>query len=117
MLSDAGYDVHEAVDGAEALSRLQAGSGRFDLLVTDIVMPRLGGIELARRTAELEPALPILFVSAYTDEKPPTNLHPSAWLKKPFSREDLLREVRSLLDEGTSVSSISGRGATPPGGR
>lgn len=68
VLEACGYTVLEARDGAEALEILQRQGDEIDLLITDVVMPHLGGRELAERLAETHPRLPILFASGYTDD-------------------------------------------------
>ncbi len=62
-LAKAGYDVIAFANGAEALERLQQEP--FTLLLTDIVMPKMDGIELARRAAELDPDLKIMFITGF----------------------------------------------------
>ncbi|HYC03057.1 MAG TPA: PAS-domain containing protein [Azospirillaceae bacterium] len=62
-LTDAGYDVIAAGDGAEALELFDAGA--IDLLLTDIVMPELGGIRLAQLVQELDPGVPVVFMTGY----------------------------------------------------
>ena len=92
----------QASDGVEALERLRESPGAFDALVTDVAMPGMGGSELARRCAELNQRIPVLFVSAYAEpELADEALHATGrhWLKKPFSTNDLLFSVRRLLDE------------------
>ncbi len=74
---------------------------RFDLVVTDVVMPQMGGRELAERLREIEPDLPILFSSGYTDDAVvrhgvlDTNLN---FLQKPFTINEVASKVRELLD-------------------
>jgi PAS domain S-box-containing protein len=100
-LQEGGYRVTQARDGVEALERLREGPGDFDVLVTDVAMPGMGGVELARRCEELDLRIPVVFVSAYAEpaiggEESRANF--SRWLTKPFSSDDLLRAVRGLLD-------------------
>ncbi|HVP30193.1 MAG TPA: PAS domain S-box protein [Myxococcota bacterium] len=101
----AGYRVLDASDGAAAcdlaLRRGLSGASPIDLLVTDVVMPRVGGLELADRLRRLNPRLPVLFMSGYGEgvhgergAKQPL----SALLEKPFLPKQLLAEVRALLD-------------------
>jgi two-component system, cell cycle sensor histidine kinase and response regulator CckA len=100
ILRGAGYSVIEAVDGEDALAR-SASHGRIDLLVTDMVMPKLGGVELARRLNVSNPDLRIMYMSGYPDAglgkrgevEPDT-----CWIAKPFAARDLLQEVRNRLD-------------------
>ncbi len=106
-LERAGYRVHEAADGAEALAAARALGDDLDLLLTDIVMPSLGGRELAARLRLEYPALRILFMSGYSHER---EAHLSAgetisnFLHKPFSLDELRGRVRQLLDQATTMS-------------
>ena len=68
ILDSLGYHLLEAADGQEALALAQQHTGGIDLLVTDVVMPRLGGRELADRLRLLRPELKILYLSGYSDE-------------------------------------------------
>jgi PAS domain S-box-containing protein len=101
ILTEAGYWVTAASRGREALRLLEDPRQEFDLLVSDVVMPGMRGVELARRANQLRPELPVLLMSGYTtplgaeDRKA---LGESPLLEKPFSRRDLLGEVRALLD-------------------
>ena len=96
-----GYRVLPAVSGAEALRICQAHQVRPDLLLTDVVMPELGGRELAARVRTLHPEVRVLFMSGYTGDyngeramlEPGRNL-----LQKPFGLETLVRRVREVLD-------------------
>jgi PAS domain S-box-containing protein len=108
-LRDAGYAVVDAGDGAEAL-RLLAGPRppRLDLVVTDAVMPRLGGLELAGRLRAERPDLRVLFVSGYTDRSADLQRCLDArtgFLAKPFTSVGLSRAVRDLLDGRAGVAS------------
>jgi signal transduction histidine kinase/ActR/RegA family two-component response regulator len=109
ILKKAGYMVHEAANAESALLLGEGETLGIELLVTDIVMPGLSGIELATRLQEKWPALPVLFVSGYTDHSFETpqwtkNAH-SAFLAKPFSEDALLYEVATLLGHNTQASS------------
>ncbi|MFN2566711.1 MAG: ATP-binding protein [Gemmatimonadaceae bacterium] len=100
MLQRAGFTVLQASDGADALRVLAEHTGPVHALVTDVVMPGVGGPELARRLREVRPDLPTLFISGYTEEGVRTQgvLQPdAAYLEKPFSPEDLVRKVREVL--------------------
>ncbi len=102
VLHQQGYTVFEAANGDEALrlSEEQAGS-EIDLLLTDMVMPRLGGAALADRLKPIYPELKILFISGYIDN---ATIHDSvqksgaAFLQKPFTPDVLARKVREVLD-------------------
>jgi two-component system cell cycle sensor histidine kinase/response regulator CckA len=100
VLSQAGYEVIDAVDGAHALDVAAAVEGEIDLLLTDVIMPKLSGRELARRFAELRPTARVLYMSGYADDKLGHHglLDPDiALIQKPLTPESLLRRVRDLL--------------------
>ncbi|MCC2669121.1 MAG: domain S-box protein [Armatimonadetes bacterium] len=99
-LSTAGYHVLEASNGAEALAVAEAWPGPIHLVLTDVVMPVMGGRELAGRIAELYPGSRVLFMSGYTDELELTSgsRAPETFLQKPFSPAVLATYVRELLD-------------------
>ena len=88
-LARAGYDVASFANGAEAFERLRQEP--FTLLLTDIVMPRMDGIELARRASELDPELKIVLNNADAAPKD------ARVLSKPFHLKDLVREVERVL--------------------
>jgi PAS domain S-box-containing protein len=96
-----GYQVSVASNGAAALEFLAAHPGSVDLVLTDIVMPRLNGRELAEKLAELYPGLPVIFMSGYSgDEIKQRGLVLSGvrFVQKPFTRHSLATAVRSVLD-------------------
>ena len=97
-LSKAGYTVISCANGADAYDRLKQEP--FSLLLTDIVMPRMDGIELARRAAEIDPELKIMFITGFAavtlnnELKTPKD---ARVLSKPFHLKDLVAEVGKLL--------------------
>jgi PAS domain S-box-containing protein len=97
ILEDAGYDVLVAGDGEEALDRAAAFGGPIHALVSDVVMPRLGGVELAQRLAELQPELAVLFVSGYPAAPDASGLQNTGVLAKPFTAEALRMALRKAL--------------------
>jgi signal transduction histidine kinase len=97
-----GYRVFTAEDGQDALDRAAECGGKIDLLVTDMVMPRVSGPELIRRLSTTVPRLRVLFVSGYSHEGNlgiSSTVETVAVLQKPFSLKVLLAEVRGILDE------------------
>ncbi len=101
MLNRQGYRVLTAADGAEALKVADELAGPLDLLVTDVIMPRLNGPELAGRLKESRPDLKILYVSGYADEmiaRFGILEHGVSLLPKPFSAMLLARKVRQVLE-------------------
>ncbi|MCA8977435.1 MAG: response regulator, partial [Planctomycetes bacterium] len=100
MLSRTGYRVTAVGDG-EAAWEMLVGNGtdeprRFDLLITDIVMPRSDGPELVCRISDRLPDMGVLFISGYLDHTPPPG---SLMLAKPFSSQDLNAKVREAIDK------------------
>jgi CheY-like chemotaxis protein len=95
------YKVIEASDGVAALAIGESLSEPIHLLITDVVMPRMGGRELAERLGKLMPDMPVLFVSGYTDD---TYVRESVldagvnFIQKPFTLENISLRVRELLD-------------------
>ena len=84
--------------GRDALRKLEAGE-RFDLLLTDVVMPEMSGTELAERAGALYPDLRILLMSGYVDRPGVDPVEDDAeLLEKPFRAEDLLEKVREVLE-------------------
>jgi len=96
FLASRGYEVLEAANGVDALRVSGVHRGSIEALVTDIVMPRMDGQELAARLLEERPGLRVLFLSGYSEDEP--ELPGSQFLSKPFSQNELLSEVRALLD-------------------
>jgi len=102
-LTDQGYHVLEAENGEEAL-RVASGhnSDEIALVLTDVVMPRMGGRELTEKLRERRPGIRVLYMSGYAastiDEQ--DVIEPgTAFLRKPFTLADMLRKVRDVLDE------------------
>ena len=100
ILTGAGYRVLQATDGEDALRVYEAHDADIDLVVTDVIMPRMGGPELVHVLRERAPQLKTLYISGYTDDMlgergvvaPDVEL-----LHKPFSRRPLLDKVREVL--------------------
>jgi len=101
MLERQGYTVLEAPDGEAGLRLAQRHRGVIHLLLTDVVMPRVGGRELAEQLARLRPDVKVLYASGYTDDSVVRHgilESGTAYLQKPFSPESLARKVRDVLD-------------------
>jgi two-component system, cell cycle sensor histidine kinase and response regulator CckA len=101
VLRRAGYRVLEAADGIEALELDAMFGAGIDLVLTDVVMPRLGGPELIRRLSARAPARKVLFTSGYSASPISETLEPGqSFLQKPYLPSTLVATVRALL-EGT----------------
>jgi two-component system, cell cycle sensor histidine kinase and response regulator CckA len=101
ILLDVGYWVHEASDGLEALELINRRDVILDIVVSDIVMPRLNGVELLQELSRSHPSLPIILISGYgTEELAHRGIaSPCAVLSKPFPSERLIAEVRRCIAE------------------
>ncbi len=100
-LALSGYHVLAAASGEEALELAETHAGGIDLLITDVVMPRMRGDELAKHLRREHPTLRVLFTSGYTGEHARgTGIIPpnGAFLQKPFTIEEITQGVRRVLD-------------------
>ena len=105
-LRDCGYAVLEAGDGREALELVETRRGRVSLIVADVVMPSMGGREMANHLAERWPDVPVLFTSGYTglDVVRRGLLEEGReFLQKPLAPESLARKVREMVDAKSAV--------------
>ena len=103
MLERLGYRVLEAPDAAAALAVWDGAQNSIDLLLTDVIMPHVSGLELAEKLTALRPGLKVLYISGYTDEviaRHGVVQNAMPLLQKPFSREALGLRVRAILDDG-----------------
>ncbi len=101
FLERQGYTVLEASHGGEALQLYERNKGHIHLLITDVIMPKMGGQELADWLAPLRPEMKVLYMSGYMAEE--VNRYGlldsgAAFIQKPFTRDVLLGKVRKLLD-------------------
>jgi len=105
-LQEYGYKVMEAAQAGEALT--QYANSSFDLLVTDVMMPQMSGVELAKRMTDIRPDLKVLLISGYSRE-----IHQGTWavpegghfLQKPFGIAELAAKARQILD-GVAVAAV-----------
>jgi nitrogen-specific signal transduction histidine kinase/CheY-like chemotaxis protein len=115
VLVASGYHVLEARNGEDALELTARRAGKLDLLVSDLVMPRMGGRQLAAKLRESSPSLRVLFLSGYTEDH--ALAHdldgPSdGFLQKPFSPPALANKVRELLDAESANHDRAARSPT-----
>jgi signal transduction histidine kinase len=101
-LEDRGYRVLPAGDGVEAIGILERSKELVDVLITDVIMPRMGGVELAQRAHQLAPHLPVIFTSGYSgDVHKYLQGAPQHFrlIEKPFMAAEVVRVVQETLDE------------------
>ncbi len=101
LLRDLGYTVHEAENGMEALQVFGGKEKSIDLLLTDVIMPKMGGIKLAEEVMSVSSAVKVLFISGYIEKAfDRGNLEDErvAILRKPFNSSTLSRKIRDILD-------------------
>ena len=101
LLERHGYTVIEARHGADALRIVEAGDRAVDLVITDVVMPEMGGRELVERLRTRHPGVKVLFMSGYSERAVASDgvMPPgTGFVEKPFTIEQLTRRTRELLD-------------------
>ena len=102
-LESDGYTVLEADRAEEAIRLSRTHKGPIDLLITDLVMPRVDGFVLSKRLAKLRPDMKRLWISGYANRSPAVKQDLQAtdipFLAKPYTPSDLLRKVRDVLEK------------------
>jgi two-component system cell cycle sensor histidine kinase/response regulator CckA len=93
VLESEGYRVLTAGDGFQALDLLESDGAEIQLVITDLQMPRLNGLQLSARLASTRNAPPVMFISGYNLERPTDR----RILAKPFKPSDLVAIVQSML--------------------
>lgn len=112
-LESKGYKTLQAEHGGDALLLCERHKGGIELMITDIVMPRMSGLELAERLKPIRPDMEVLFVSGYSDEIIADHgiadggIH---FVQKPFASRVLLKKIREILDARPSPPDLSGGG-------
>jgi len=109
VLEQAGYSVFEAIDGVEALELIQGQTAVLELVVSDIVMPRMNGVELMQALSVSRPSLPVILMSGYATAALSELgiVAPCSILPKPFSAERLLAEVDRCMPRPGGGSSAA----------
>jgi CheY-like chemotaxis protein len=106
-----GFSVLVAADGAEALGLCQQHDGAIDLVVSDIVMPRLNGLELSERIRSARPGTKFLFITGFGDQFPELGeliKYGANILEKPFLLSELLRKVEDTLNQEKTATGTEG---------
>jgi CheY-like chemotaxis protein len=110
-LERVGFSVFTAIDGADALHLYQQHDGNIDLVVSDIVMPRLNGVELGERIRAARPETKFLFITGFGDQFPELGefiKHGGSVLEKPFLLSDLMGKVERLLNQESDATGTEG---------
>jgi CheY-like chemotaxis protein len=111
VLEGNGFSVLPAADGAEALRLCQQHDGTIDLVVSDIVMPQLNGLELEERIRAARPETKFLFITGFGDQFPELReriKYGGNILEKPFLPSELLRKVEDTLNQGKAATGTEG---------
>jgi DNA-binding NtrC family response regulator len=105
LLKDEGYDVDQAGDGVQALEVL---AGRpFDLVLSDIVMPRMDGLKLLQQLHFMAPQMPVVIMTSYvSDSLASVPAGAAEFIRKPFVLDDLLFKVQRAMDKGAQAPSV-----------
>ena len=109
ILERGGYSVLTARHGADALRVLAQAGVTVDVLLSDVVMPEMGGVELAARAAEMIPGLPVVLMSGYTDnDLGPINEEGvvAGFISKPFTSDSLLETMKAAVGSGSIASGV-----------
>ncbi len=114
LLNENGYETAEAANGLAALELFQTQF--FDLIITDLRMPRMDGMTFLHEVNKLEPAIPIIVLTAYAPTEAETETLKnctSVYMAKPFKADELLNTVKSMLDTGIKPLTGSSTGSSP----
>ncbi len=101
ILEDSGYQVSAHRTGTGALEQFQRQPDKFDLLITDMAMPGMSGVDLARQVMELKPSMPVILCSGHSDmvnRDQALAMGISAYVAKPYFMSEMLRTIRSVLN-------------------
>jgi DNA-binding NtrC family response regulator len=105
LLSDEGYDVDQAGDGVQALEII--AEQPFDLVLSDIVMPRMDGLKLLQELQFVAPQMPVMIMTSYvSDTLSSVPARAAEFIRKPFVLDDLLFKVQRALDKTVQAPSL-----------
>jgi DNA-binding NtrC family response regulator len=107
-LEGVGFSVLPADDGQEALRRSKQHEGTIEIVVSDIVMPKLSGLELSQRMRAARPESKFLFITGYGERYPEFREYGANVLEKPFLPSELLRKVEDILNQGEAATGTGG---------
>jgi DNA-binding response OmpR family regulator len=103
-LEGVGFSVLPAADGAEALRWSEQHEGTINIVVSDIVMPGLNGLELSKLIRAARPETKFLFITGFGDQFPELREYGADILEKPFLPSELLRKVEEILNQGKAAT-------------
>jgi two-component system cell cycle sensor histidine kinase/response regulator CckA len=106
LAQSAGYEVMEAAGGEEALAILHQFAPGPELLLTDIVMPGMSGLELAAQAHHLRPSMPVIFMSGFASQYE-EELSGSVCLRKPFRPSELLTAIQDVIGPAHPVRNLT----------
>ncbi len=107
ILKGAGYQIHEAADGLEAIEKFRELQNQIDLVVMDVVMPKMGGREVLQKMQSIKPDVKVIFTSGYSNRGIHTNFileQGLEFIQKPYHTEVLRRKIRQVLDKHLRVA-------------
>ena len=102
ILAELGYEVTSRMNGKEALSLLKEDPSRFDLVITDVTMPEITGVDLARQALAIRPDLPIIMCTGFShlvDADKAKEAGIKAFAMKPLTKREIAKTIRTVLDE------------------
>jgi CheY-like chemotaxis protein len=108
FLESKGYRILEAQNGRQALELAEHHPGSIEVLVTDVIMPQIRGLELAKRVTEFHPDICVIFMSGYSEDALVENQllseRNTTLIQKPFEPEELAQKIRESLSRDFSPS-------------
>ena len=99
LLQDLGYGTRRADNAKQALALLAADQGAFDMVFSDVIMPGMNGVEMAKIIREQYPDLPVVLTSGYSSVLAENTHHGFVLIQKPYSVEELSRTLRKAILE------------------